>query len=399
MHCIKHTRYKGVRPPGIRCKDCRRVFTVHWWGRRTVADMADQLGLKPATVKVYASDMGLFEDIPIVVELEQEAAKRSHSKEVSREKSKVREYEQRIEELEEELNAVVALVETPQSFLIKPSKSVENEAVAIAVASDWHVGEIVRSSQVSGLNEFNKEVCEARVANFFNNLVKLVKKESMSVKLDTLVLALLGDFITGTIHEDLAETNRLLPAEEILEAHGYLSSGIRHLIGELGVDIRVICHSGNHGRMTKKQRISAERGNSLEWYMYHVLRSEFEDDERVEFLIADGYHSYVEIFGYTIRFHHGHSLKYGGGIGGLYIPTNKAIAQWDKARQADLDVFGHFHQFVDGGKFICNGSLIGYNAYALNIKAGFEPPRQCFFLVDKDDGKTIVAPIIVDHAK
>ena len=98
-----------------------------------------------------------------------------------------------------------------------------------------------------------------------------------------------------------------------------------------------------------------------------------------------------------LRFHHGHGMKYGGGVGGIYIPINKAIAQWNKALRADLDVFGHWHQFRDGGNFICNGSIIGYNAYALRIKADYEEPKQAFFLMDKNRGKTIVAPIFVDR--
>jgi hypothetical protein len=69
----------------------------------------------------------------------------------------------------------------------------------------------------------------------------------------------------------------------------------------------------------------------------------------------------LQIYDVTVRFHHGHSIRYAGGVGGIYIPTNKAIAQWNKGRHADLDVFGHFHQLRDGGNFICNGSLIGYN--------------------------------------
>ena len=40
-----------------------------------------------------------------------------------------------------------------------------------------------------------------------------------------------------------------------------------------------------------------------------------------------------------------------------------------------------------------NGSLIGYNAYAMSIKADYEKPSQTFFLIHPRYGKTIVAPI------
>ena len=48
---------------------------------------------------------------------------------------------------------------------------------------------------------------------------------------------------------------------------------------------------------------------------------------------------------------------------------------------------------VTGTASAFNGSLIGYNAYALSIKASFEPPTQTYFLLDKKRGRTMTAPI------
>ena len=145
-----------------------------------------------------------------------------------------------------------------------------------------------------------------------------------------------------------------------------------------------------------KTRKATEAGHSLEYIMYNSLANYFRNEKRVKFLISKSYHSYVEVFDTTIRFHHGHNVRYGGGVGGIYIPVNKAIAQWNKLRWADIDCFGHFHQRVDGGNFLANGCTIGYNAYALSIKAGFEKPSQTFFLVDKKRGKTATWPILVE---
>ena len=90
---------------------------------------------------------------------------------------------------------------------------------------------------------------------------------------------------------------------------------------------------------------------------------------------------------------------YQGGVGGIYIPVNKSIAQWSKAKHADLDIFGHFHQLRDGGNFLCNGSMIGYNAFALSIKADFEEPKQILTLIDKRRGRTCTWPILVGGTK
>jgi hypothetical protein len=80
---------------------------------------------------------------------------------------------------------------------------------------------------------------------------------------------------------------------------------------------------------------------------------------------------------------------------GIDIPVKKAIAQWNKARQADLDVFGHFHQRKDGGNFLSNGSNIGYNSFALSIKADYEAPAQQLFMIDKKRGRTCTWPVLV----
>ena len=103
----------------------------------------------------------------------------------------------------------------------------------------------------------------------------------------------------------------------------------------------------------------------------------------------------MKLYGKVIRFHHGDNIKFQGGIGGLTIPVEKAIANWNRATPADLDVFGHWHQCQQNPKWCSNGSLIGYNAYALSIKAQFEPPQQTYFLFDHKRGRTITAPIIL----
>lgn len=128
--------------------------------------------------------------------------------------------------------------------------------------------------------------------------------------------------------------------------------------------------------------------------MYHNLAHHFEDEPRVKFIIEEGYNTYIDVYGFTLRFHHGHSVRYYGGVGGLYIPMNKAIAQWDKAVPADYSFAGHFHQMKDGGNFMVNGSMIGYNAFAMSIKADYESPRQAFLLIDKLRGKTVTCPIL-----
>jgi len=130
--------------------------------------------------------------------------------------------------------------------------------------------------------------------------------------------------------------------------------------------------------------------------MYRNLEWFYRDEDRVTFDVARAYHSYVDIYGQMCRFHHGHQVRYQGGVGGIYIPVNKAIAQWNKGIKADVDFFGHFHQLRDGGNFICNGSLIGHSAFGISIKADYERPQQAFTVFDNKHGRTFTCPILVD---
>lgn len=299
-------------------------------------------------------------------------------------------------QLEAELEAVLQMQRKFKTHTIRPSKVRAGEATACIIASDWHIEETIKSGQVSGLNEYNLNIARNRAKIFFQNSLVLLNICKRDISIKNIVLALLGDFISGSIHDELMEGNSLLPADAIWEAQNLLASGIRFLLDNTDCHLTIPCCSGNHGRLTAKQRHSTEQGNSLERYMYLNLALHFKDEKRVTFIIPEGYHIYLDVYGMTVRFHHGHNIRYAGGVGGLSIPLNKAIAQWNKARKADLDVLGHWHQFRDFGNVIVNGSLIGFSAYALAIKADFEKPRQAFFLLDKKRGKTIVAPVLTE---
>lgn len=296
------------------------------------------------------------------------------------------------------LDAALALAKAqrPGTTYKIAAKGGRHEATAIAMASDWHSEEPVSAAKTNDLNAFDLDEFEARACRFFTNLVRLVRKEGAAVDIRNLVLWLGGDFITGSLHDDTTQANQLGPVDAITNVQRVIAKGIETLLSALpDVQLTIPCSAGNHSRMTHKQMIKSEQENSLETLMYRSLAQIFAKEPRVKFILPQGYHTYLDVHGKVLRFHHGHNIKYGGGVGGITIPVNKAIAQWNKSRVADLDIFGHFHQRMDGGNFLANGSLIGFNEFALAIKAGYEPPQQQFALIDSKHGKTVVAPILL----
>lgn len=276
-----------------------------------------------------------------------------------------------------------------------------SDAVACALASDWHVEEPVDRATVHGRNEFNLEIAKYRSGLYFKHLLRLAEIQARDSKITTIWIGFLGDFFSGWIHDELMSNCLLAPGEAALFVKGLLVSGIQYILDNSSFNIEGDMIPGNHGRMTKRVFSGNPTGTSLETAMYQHVADWFRQEPRVRLRVATQSMVYRRFFErFNLRLVHGYEVNYGGGVGGLTIPLKKKLAKWDSVIRADLTALGHFHQFFDGGNFMVNGSLIGYNTYAQMIGAEFEAPRQAFFVVHARNGgeKSVVAPIWLDEA-
>lgn len=265
------------------------------------------------------------------------------------------------------------------------------KATAIAVLTDWHYEERVDPRTINGLNEYSPAIARQRVKAVFERIVVMLDAERSLSNIRDLVLALLGDFITGYIHDELKEGNYMSPLEASLEVEELLCAGIDYLLKHADVKtITVPTAFGNHARLTKKMGAATAAQNSLEWLMYNHLARYYRHEPRIQWKIERGYHNIVDVQGKRVRFHHGDAIRFNGGVGGVSIPTNKKIAKWDLGGHADLDVFGHWHQHETSSKFIICNCLIGYNAYAQKeLGAPFSDPAQTLIVIDRDRPKPV----------
>jgi hypothetical protein len=265
---------------------------------------------------------------------------------------------------------------------------------AILVLSDWHVEEFVDADTVAGRNHYTLEVCERRVAEMTRRAMMMLDHERRLAPIDRVVVAALGDFITGALHED---TPRLLDPLPATRLAGELLSGVIDTVADSYRDVIVATCVGNHGRTTKKPTI-----NTLFSYEHNLYLTMQAANRRknVEYRVGSGYHNWLDLDGFKVRLHHGEAIKSNGGIGGVSISANKAIAQWNRMDTAGLDVFGHHHQFSwSYGRYVSNGSLIGWNAFANFIRAEYQPPVQSLVLIDSERGVTKAMPIFCEEAR
>lgn len=255
-------------------------------------------------------------------------------------------------------------------------------ATPVFLCSDWHVEETVDPRTVNGLNAYNLLEAEARIERLGEAMVWMIDHHRKSFEIRECVLWLGGDLMTGYIHDELKENNSLSPVQTVLWLQTQIERLIAKLLAVAGIEsITVVTSHGNHGRTTIKTQISSGAANSYEWLLYHQLRRTFEPNNRVQFYVADGEFIYLDVTGVTVRFTHGDAASYGGGVGGITIPLNKAIAKWQTHKHAAITCLGHFHQLYDLPGFVVNGSLIGTSPYGLRV-GGFEVPAQASFLID-----------------
>ena len=270
-------------------------------------------------------------------------------------------------------------------------------SVPILLCSDWHCGAVVRPESVNGLNTYDVEIFHERAENLFRNALKVVRMVRSSATITEMVVFLGGDMIDNWLHPEQIQMQELSPTQQIIECERAIIAGLNYLLEHGDLErIIVPCSHGNHGRTTQKMQADNSHATSLEWLMYQSLQRHFKNDPRIEWQIATGYTTYLDVLGQTLRFHHGDAVRYQGGIGGLTIPLTKWMHRTDQGIKADHTFCGHFHQLTMGPGFSVNGSLIGATAYGLKLGFAPERPQQLMRFIDSQRGFTISAPILTD---
>lgn len=313
------------------------------------------------------------------------------------ERSRLLDLEKDNHTLKQAVEAMGALTSSP----LLPVKRYEfgsglREACAVGLLSDVHCEEEVRPGETPVANEYNPEIAERSIARFFAGYRWLMDFNRTAFKITDAVVWLGGDLMSGHIHEELKETTSGTAIETLLWLKPRLVAGIDLLLADPKLErLHVPCSYGNHGRNTIKPYRARGAAHSYEWLLYQFLADHYKEDPRVRFLADPSAHQYMRVYDWDLHFHHGDETSYQGGVGGITIPLNKAVGQWDIARKCHYHHFGHWHQYIDTGRVTVNGSVIGFNAYAMSIKATPEPPQQAFYLLDSKRGKTCKSPIWV----
>ena len=280
---------------------------------------------------------------------------------------------------------------TTYKFNYTPKK--QGSRYAVALFSDAHIEETVIPSSVLGMNEYNINIAEKRIQAYFTNLCECIKED----KVDDLIFASLGDTISGYIHEELAQTNGLSPLEATYKAQSLIFGGLKYLCEQTNLhSIKFIGIVGNHSRTTKKIQHANGFKMSYEWLMYQNIQKFCEmEGLPIEFCIPESEVAIVNSpDGQKFIFAHGFQVKSTtNSVCGIYPALNRLALKWGKVFGQDRIYIGHFHQCVSINNAVVNGSIIGFNTFALTNGFSYEPPAQMYEVFDSNIGQLLTRKI------
>ena len=277
-----------------------------------------------------------------------------------------------------------------------------HRATPTLLLTDTHFGEVVNPAEIFRANAYDTEIAERRLRYTVERTGVVVREYMGGVDVDGIVVALGGDIITGTIHEELADSNDERPPETIVRFVPQLAAGLKALADEFG-NVYVPAVSGNHDRTSKRPRHKSRAQDSWSWIIYHWLRQLVSDDDRITVDVAEGSDLLYRLYGTQFLLTHGDQFHGGSGIAGVMSPLALGNHRKGKRNQAlgtphDIMVMGHFHQTLYLPGIHVGGSMKGYDEYAFDLNFLPEPPRQSLWLTTPERGVTIRSHIDCEPA-
>jgi len=289
----------------------------------------------------------------------------------------------------------------PEWTLDAPNRSGVSGVPALQI-SDVHFAEVVKPEMVFQTNEYNIEIAKQRIRNMATNVIDVLFNHLIKPEFPGIVLCLNGDFIAGNIHDELLISNEMPVMPAFVELYGIMIWFIETMASHFGRVMIFGAAGGNHARNTKKMQFKDKAYTNFDWLLNCLLEKHFEEDDRINFNIANGSSNQFQIYGHKYRMTHGDQFRGGQGFIGPFAPITRGEIKKRSAaatynRSYDTLVIGHFHQYMTLNRVIVNGSVVGYNEYAIDLDFPFEPPKQACWVTHPKWGITFHVPVFCEN--
>ncbi len=281
---------------------------------------------------------------------------------------------------------------TPPEWALSQDSGHAQPAIGLMHISDTHVGEVVRAEEVNGLNAYDPDIFRRRIRRYVGASIEILPRWASDCKLMGVVMAVNGDLTSGDIHDELRRTNALTSTEQVMVCAEEIIAGATKVADRFG-QVWLVFTPGNHGRSTEKTHAKRTAALSYDTLIGQIVKQHFANDARITVHVAPGRDAVYPILGHSVFQSHGDALGSGGGQGfaGPGLPIIRGSKKVEYVGMVVDQRYGiiltaHYHSSMNIGRIFANGSMIGWNEYALSIRATPEPPQQWLMLVTEKWG-------------
>lgn len=286
-------------------------------------------------------------------------------------------------------------VHAPPAWAVSPARPGRHEVVPLLEFSDAHLDEEVRAVEVGGLNQYDRAIAGRRLRALPEGVIKICRDYQKGFTYPGLVVAMLGDHFSGTIHEELIRTNLDTTFGSILYWVPRAVAMFRMLAEEFG-HVWVVSVAGNHGRTTKKPIAKLRAKDNFDWLFSHLVAREFDGDRRFTWTIPEAQKIRFDIYRTRFIASHGDEARGGSGIAGMLSPQLIAMARMKKLQEFDYWLLGHWHYRASYRGIKVNGSIKGYDEYAVVSNFDFQEPCQDLSFVSPSRGIISEWPVFLE---
>ncbi|KKN89768.1 hypothetical protein LCGC14_0236140 [marine sediment metagenome] len=285
--------------------------------------------------------------------------------------------------ISDEILGAVPILPVPKRIKLPKDHVSDTETPACSPIADWHIGEQIDEGEVEGFNAFNYAIAERRVDFLADKVAKWVLTERHGHKINELHVPIMGDMITGNIHDELIAYAEFPLPEAVVKASHLIS---RFLTVQAGIFPNVVVHQlkvDNHSRLTKKKGSKHRGTNSWNHVIGELCRQMLRDHKNVKWISHDAQKAEVDIAGQRYLADHGDSIRAYMGLpyyGFAREDGREALKRMRVGKRFDDRLRAHWHVAGAGPLGIQCGCLCG--STELDAQSGrFSDPFQVSFLV------------------
>jgi predicted phosphodiesterase len=270
-----------------------------------------------------------------------------------------------------------------------------NKHEHVLLLSDLHAGEQVFLEETMGMNAYNWSIMLERLDRIKDAILSL--QENRPYPIRKLKVAMLGDMLSGTIHQELAETNEMANEECVVQLGHDIARWLEEFVPHYEDGIEIVGVVGNHPRHTKKTKAKQAATDNSDWTFYRFLecyhrnnpafKFNFPRANFAEIMIAERWRALL-FHGDGIR-----STMVGVPWGGISRQLAHLEQQFQKqGRPLDLLFCGHYHtpNVIEGVStdLVMNGSLKGPDEFSLKFYGSGRSPSQVLLTAHTEHGVT-----------